>query len=81
MPPSRIQLIQLYWLDGLAISEIAPRFGMTQGELDKHFKRLGVLRRARTNSRRGVNRARLEMMLLPSLAEYERQKNRKLVNE
>ena len=69
--PSRAQLIQLYWLDGLGVSEIAPQFGMTQGQLNSHFERLGVLKRARTNSRRGVNRARLEMMLLPSVDEYE----------
>ena len=74
--PTRKQLVTDYWIRGLSIKKIAAKHDdINANRMARLFKRYGVL--TRTTGGRGhrgsqpeINQVRLELMLMPSVAEW-----------
>lgn len=73
MTPSRADLINSYWLDGLSHKKIAKKYCIGRPRLARLFQQHGVLSRkvgGRGGRNKIMNRVRLELMLLPSVDEW-----------
>lgn len=75
--PSRADLISAYWLDGLSLAETGQLYGLGYRATKRLFQRLGILTRVRRGKH--INAERLELMLWPSVVEYERERVRALL--
>lgn len=71
MTVTRSALIKAYWLEGRTLEQTADLFGVSKDTMRRRFQRFGILRR-RCNKR--ANRMRLELMLWPSLWEWQRER-------